>query len=259
MEEVHRWRGSPDDRVKLAPPRDLGRFAYFDLELDRPDWRGKKVLDFGGNDGNLLLDPACPIAAEDYTCIDVLKGAVEAGRARLPAAHWIHYDRYNCSFNPEGVEGLPIPPTDVAFDVILAYSVFTHTTREDMHDLVAQLRARLAPGGTLAFTFIDPHWRSWPDTFDGTNLEWRLNRFREELDPSLDVAALAAKAVGAPWCALVDGREVYVESNGAWDGQPCLSYHVYYTPEFLQGEFPDAVIKPPVNREMQHCCILRAP
>ncbi len=253
MEEVHRWRGSTEERA--APPRDLRHFAYFDAQLGHPDWRGKRVLDFGGNDGNLLLDPACTIAEEDYTCIDVLAGALETGRAQFPRATWIRYDRYNCSFNPEGVERLPIPPTE-RFDFILAYSVFTHTTREDMHDLVAQLRARLAPGGALAFTFIDPQWRSWPDTFAGTNLEWRLGRFAET-NAALDVEALAAQVRGAPWCALVDGREIFAADNGVWDGQPCLSYHVYHTAEFMQREFPEAVIRPPVNREMQHCCILR--
>jgi hypothetical protein len=69
MDEVHRWRGSPEGRARLAPPRDLGRFAYFDEQLGHPDWRGKRVLDFGGNDGNLCLHPGCPIAEEDYTCI----------------------------------------------------------------------------------------------------------------------------------------------------------------------------------------------
>lgn len=257
MEEVHRWRGSPEERARLAPSRDLGHFTYFDRQLGHPDWRGKRVLDFGGNDGNLLLDPACTIAEEDYTCIDVLKGAVEKGREQFPRAQWIHYDRYNCSFNPEGIEDLQIPPTG-SFDVILAYSVFTHTTREDMHDLVAQLRSRLAPGGALAFTFIDPQWVSWPESsFKGTNLEWRLRRFRE-VNPSLDVEAIEARARGAAWCALIDGRNLFVESNGVWNGQPCLSYHVYHTVDWIEREFPGAVVRPPGTGQMQHCCILRA-
>jgi len=33
------------------------------------------------------------------------------------------------------------------FDFIVAYSVFTHTTREEMHDIVRQLRSRLKKGG----------------------------------------------------------------------------------------------------------------
>ena len=32
----------------------------------------KRVLDFGGNKGNLLLDPACTIRHEDYYCLDII-------------------------------------------------------------------------------------------------------------------------------------------------------------------------------------------
>ena len=134
------------------------QFAYFDAQLDHPDWRDKRVLDFGGNKGNLLLDPACTIRHENYYCLDVIREAIDEGCKTFPEANWFHYDRYNCSFNPEGVVDLPVPDRGVEFDFILAYSVFTHTTWEETKDLVAQLRARLAPGGVLAFTFIDPHW-----------------------------------------------------------------------------------------------------
>ena len=83
---------------------------------------------------------------------------------------WLHFNRYNCSFNPEGIDGLPIPDMGINFGMILAYSVFTHTTRDEMKELVEQLQARLAPGGTLAFTFIDPHFNAWPETYKGNNL-----------------------------------------------------------------------------------------
>ena len=43
-----------------------GQFAYFDAQLGHPDWRGKTVLDFGGNQGNLLETPGCPIDERDY-------------------------------------------------------------------------------------------------------------------------------------------------------------------------------------------------
>ncbi|HEX8098244.1 MAG TPA: class I SAM-dependent methyltransferase, partial [Pyrinomonadaceae bacterium] len=160
MEEVHLWRGSAEQRALRPQSGKSGQFAYFNRQLDYPDWRGKAVLDFGGNVGNLLLDPDCTIRHEDYYCVDVIREAIEEGRERFPRAHWVHYNRYNCSFNPEGVEALPVPDMGIEFQMILAFSVFTHTTREEMNDLVGQLRARLAPGGALAFTFIDPHFRS---------------------------------------------------------------------------------------------------
>ena len=245
IEEVHLWRGSAEQRARRAEFTKSSQFAYFDEQLEHPDWRGKPVLDFGGSKGNLLLDLLCGIREEDYYCLDVIREAIEEGRRLFPAAHWFHYDRYNCSFNPEGVVDLPVPDFGVEFDFILAYSVFTHTTFEEMKELICQLRARLAPGGRLAFTFIDPFWNG--------NLRWRLERNNSERQ----VEELLAESRRAKWCSLVNGTELYVESSGSWsqDSKECMTYNVYYTEEFIREQFPQAVIKSPVNGEMQHCLV----
>ncbi len=258
MEEVHLWLGTAEQRALRFASRKAGQFAYFDQQLHHPDWQDKKVLDFGGNAGNLLRDPNCTIRPENYYCIDILKDALEEGQRRFPQAHWHYYNRYNCSFNPEGLVDANIPDMGIKFDAVLAYSVFTHTTLEEMHDLIAQLRAQLAPGGTLAFTFIDPHYRSWPDTDRGNNLQWRLDRIHKT-NPSLDVNGLLEQSHGAKWCTLVDGSDLYVNSNGTWrnETQTCLTYHVYYTAKFLRREFPGTTIRPPLNGEMQHCCLMQ--
>lgn len=252
MQEVHRWRGTPEQRALRDRVRKFGQFSFFDRQLGHPDWRGTKVLDFGGSDGNLLRNHDCAIAHEDYWCLDVIRDAVEDGRRDFPRAHWVHYDRYNCAFNPEGVRDAAVPDLGVAFDFILAYSVFTHTTREEMHDLVAQLRARLAPGGALAFTFEDPHYRPFPDLFDGNNVEWRIFN-------SGGQAILPVDLSGTDWCSLVNGTTLYVNGNGEWrdEASLCMTYDVYYTAAFMQREFPDGEILPPVNGEMQHCCVIR--
>ena len=258
MEEVHLWRGSAEQRALRSQLGKTGQFAYFNRQLHYPDWGGQAVLDFGGNVGNLLRDQGCTIRPEDYYCLDVIREAIEEGRRRCPEAHWVHYNRYNCSFNPDGIHGLPIPEMGVEFGMILAFSVFTHTTREEMHELVGQLRAQLAPGGSLAFTFIDPHIESRPETYAGNNLKWRVEKAREE-NPSINVDDLLEQSRGAEWCALVDGSELYVNGNGVWgdDAQTCMTYNVFYTAEFLQREFPRATIRPPVNGEMHHCCIIK--
>jgi SAM-dependent methyltransferase len=258
LEEVHLWRGSAEQRALRSQAVKSGQFAYFDRQLDFPSWRGKKVLDFGGNAGYLLLNTDCTIRHEDYYCLDVVRDAVEEGRRRFPGAHFIHYDRYNCSFNPEGVAGLPVPEMGVEFDVILAYSVFTHTGLTEMNELVAQLQARLARGGVLAFTFIDPHFELWPDTYGGNNLRWRLERVKGA-DPAVDVEALMEQSRDAEWCALVDGAKLFVGGDGVWEegAQTCMTYNVYYTAEFLRREFPRATLLPPVNGDMQHCCVIR--
>jgi SAM-dependent methyltransferase len=246
IEEVHVWRGTPEQRALRGQIVKATQFAYFDEQLDHPDWRGKSVLDFGGNRGNILFDPACQIHPRDYYCLDVIKDAIDDGRSLFPDAHWAHYDRYNCSFNPAGVVDLPVPDFGRKFDVILAYSVFTHTTLEELHDLLGQLRTKLALGGTLAFTFIDPHWND--------NLKWRLERS----NPLTDPRKLLDRGRNARWCALVNGSELYVENNGRWPSntQSCMTYHVFYTTDFIREQFPQATIRPPVNGEMQHCCIV---
>lgn len=258
MGEVFLWRGSAEQRARRSMSGKLGRFYYFNQQLNYPDWRGKAVLDFGGNEGNLLMDHNCVIRPEDYYCVDVIKEALQEGRKRFPQAHWIHYDRYNCSFNPEGIQGIPIPDMGIEFDFILAFSVFTHTTREEMHDLVNELKSRLAPGGALAFTFIDPHYSSWPGIYRGNNLRWRLERANER-NATVDVDAMIEQSRGAAWCAVVDDSEMYVNGNGSWRNEPqaCMNYDVFYTVAFLRREFPRAVICPPVEGHMQHCCLIR--
>ena len=260
MEEVFLWRGSLEQRRLRTLVGKTGRFNYFNQQLDYPDWSEKLVLDFGGNEGNLLLDLGCTIRPENYYCLDIISEALEVGRQRFPQGHWVYYNRYNCSFNPEGIEGLPLPDLGVRFDMILAYSVFTHTTREDMHSLVEQLEARLAPGGTLAFTFIDPHYNSWPGTDRGSNLRWRLERIHQT-NRSFDVDDLWKQSCGAQWCALVNGSELHLNNNGSWshERETCLTYNVYYSVGFIRQEFPHATIRPPVNGEMQHCCLIRTP
>src|ERR1044071_6124223 len=198
LEEVYLWRGSPEQRALRDRCVKTGQFAYFARQLGSPDWSNKLVLDFGGNAGNLLLDAGCPIRHENYYCFDVVAEALAQGRERFPRAHWVHYDRFNCSFNPQGRADEPVPDPGVSFDAILAYSVFTHTTREEMHDLVSQLQRRLAPGGVLAFTFIDPHFRSWPENYAGNNLQWRLEKARE-VNPLVDVDQLLGQSRGASW------------------------------------------------------------
>ena len=151
-----------------------------------------------------------------------------------------------------GVKELPIPDLGTPFDFILAYSVFTHTTIENMRDLVGQLRGRLRPGGVLAFTFEEPE----------ANLPGRLEGIRAR-NPALDVERLLRQSRDSAWCVLVhDERHapsLFVEADGMWsnEAEHCVNYDVYHTPAFMSGEFPDAEIRPRVNGESMHCCIVR--
>lgn len=236
----------------------LGQFRYFDQQLGGPAWGGKRVLDFGGNCGNLLRDPEVSIDSDRYWCIDVSRDAIARGREAFPEAHWVFYNRHNVQFNPEGIKGLSIPDVGEAFDFILAYSVFTHTSKAEMIELVAQLRDILADGGSLAFTFFDPQWEAFDgDPFPGSNLKWRL-QVNQGACPEMNIDALLAKARGAKWVTLVDD-ELYVDDerepeSGTTDQR---AYIVFCDPEYMKTIFPESEILPPVAPERHHCCVIR--
>jgi hypothetical protein len=242
-----------------------GQFTYFSQQLGEPDWHGKNVLDFGGNIGNMLRDPNCTIDEERYWCLDVVKESIERGREMFPKSHWIFYDRYSFFFNPDGSQQLALPEIETLFDYIVAYSVFTNTSRTDMLDLVSQLEKRLARDGTLAFTFIDPSYHSWPDRDPRNNLVWRLEReiFLEKekgKDLNIDVHALAERAKNAEWFVLVNGEDLHLETEETKHYEPReqRTYHMFYTVDYMKSLFPRATILPPANDEMQHCCVIRA-
>ena len=251
--------------ISTAPER----FTYFDLQLGHPRWAGCKVLDFGGNKGALLS--TARIEPRNYWCLDLSRDAIEQGKREYPQAHWIFYNRYNFAFNPRGIPGLPLPLDDEKFDFILAYSVFTHTSRAEMLELVEVLGNRLVSNGTLAFTFIDPHCvlpEDYSPLLQGktqrTNLRLRLEKMRA-LSPGLSVDAMLREAESAEWCTLVNGCDLYVdhEQIKAYSPEQKLAYDTFYSARSMKRLFPEATVAAcpenynPGGGQMQHCCILR--
>jgi SAM-dependent methyltransferase len=236
------------------------QFTYFSMQLGEPDWSEKDLLDFGGNAGNILRDPNSTIDSKRYWCIDVSNEAIACGRNAFPESHWIVYDRQCFFFNPGGIPGLPLPRIAQTFDYIVAYSVFTNTLHSDMLELVDELRLRLKPGGALAFTFIDPRYRSWPANYQGDNLLWRLQREQElHSDLGIDIERIRRDANDARWFMLVNGTDLYVESDALADypAGKQRTCHVFHTEDYMKALFPNARVLPPVNYEMQHCCIIQ--
>jgi SAM-dependent methyltransferase len=255
--------------------RRLGQFTYFDLQLGGPEWRGKKVLDFGGNVGNILRDPCSAIDQNLYWCLDVSPDAIKKGEEIYPEAHWVFYDRYSFAFNPGGTPDLEIPDLGQSFDFIVAFSVFTHMSPREMIELVARLESLLADGGTLAFTFLNPHYNpaarqddARPAAFDGVSLRWRLEQCRR-VNPDVNVELLLEKASGSRWCILINEEDLYVEDENARHYEPAekRSYLSFYTPEYILDLFPRAQVLPPPRAdylpphipEMHHCCVIKKP
>jgi hypothetical protein len=123
------------------------------------------------------------------------------------------------------------------FDIILAFSVFTHTDLSEMIELVEQLQSMLAPQGVLAFTFFDPRDdASWADC-------------------KLPSGAYARWGVSvADQLYLEPGNELCQQER--W-GKPGQGYCSYFTEDYLTSLFPRSTVRPPVDPECQHICILR--
>ena len=143
------------------------------------------------------------------------------------------------------------------FDYIIANSVFPNTDLTDMVLLVGELRQHLAGDGVLAFTYMDPHYCAW-DNYKGNNFVWRLKKERGELS-SPKSRQILSRVSGAKWCILVNGEDFFVETEdiGTYPPEKQATHHTFYTTAFMRRLFPDAQIRPPVDGEMQHCCILR--
>jgi SAM-dependent methyltransferase len=234
-----------------------GQFTYFSIQVGEGDWRGKEVLDFGGNVGNILRDPNSTIDEERYWCVDLDREAIERGRAAYPKAHWVFYDRYCFGFNSHGIPRLPIPDLRQTFDYIVAFSVFTNTTETDMLELVSQLEDLLAPGGALAFTFIDPFYFS---SLEQSNFQWRLELELERRNITADeMEEIGRRVRGAKWFMLVNSNDLYLETEKIrpYEPEQQKTCYVYHTEEYMRKLFPRATILPPVNGEKHHCCIIR--
>lgn len=239
------------------------QFSYFDEVLERPVWKGSKILDFGGNVGTFLTSAGSFVDHDDYWCLDLNRAVVELGRREFPQAHFVHYNRYSSQYNPDGVRNLPVTDFGLKFDIILAFSVFTHTHQDEMLELVGQLQSMLAPRGVFAFTFTDPRYDrslSDPGLPSGTDVRKMLEWHQAE-NPSLEIEGMVGTAYRSNWCILVDDK-LHVEpskelSHQERRGRPGESYCSYFTLDYMASLFPDARVLPPVSPEWQHCCILR--
>jgi len=133
------------------------RLGFFDIMLKSPNWTDAKILDIGGNRGNLLQDGIDKgvIKPENYFCLDVDEGALDYGRDNYPDANWISHSAFNCMYNENGVENTAFPFESDSFDIVLAYSVYSHTTFDQLKFDIKEMQRVCKPNGKIAFTVVD--------------------------------------------------------------------------------------------------------
>ena len=149
------------------------RFSLF--EKFAGNYKNKKILDYGGNRGNLLYFSQGKIKQENYTCIDVEKDAIEQGKIEFPNANFMHYDRYNWMYNHNGNMQHDFPKLYLCYDIIWAYSVFSHT---DLDEFIA---------GVKWFTKLDFELAAISFLTFNEMLEWAYNKRFQEYNMCVDI------------------------------------------------------------------------
>lgn len=119
--------------------------------------RDIKILDWGGNCGNLLRD--CidhdEIDIEGYTCVDVDQIVIELCKREIPEATWMFRPvtsptHSSLEYDLDDVE----LPSDY-YDVVVAYNVFNHMTTERFLSDLDKLLDSVKPNGKLLLSYTD--------------------------------------------------------------------------------------------------------
>jgi SAM-dependent methyltransferase len=109
-----------------------------------------KILDYGCGNGNLI--DWGKIRKEQYTGFEIEKSAYEYCTYTYPDFNFIYQDIYSPVYNKNGKQDFP--ELTEKYDVIFAYSVFTHTTYEYFLQCMNIFKSHLNEGGYILCSMI---------------------------------------------------------------------------------------------------------
>jgi len=110
--------------------------------------KSKKVLDYGCGTGNLIKNTDSNL----YTGLEIDKEAYEYCIKTFPKNKFIFQDIYNVVYNKKGKQQYPI--LNDTYDIIFAYSVFTHTTYEYFLKCIDIFKSHLNKGGSIYISMV---------------------------------------------------------------------------------------------------------
>lgn len=225
--EANRFLPIPKAEQRFVGDGDFRAIGAEFLELFirygglRPD---ADVLDFGCGIGRMAIPLTQYLSpAASYAGVDVSRQGIAWCRRRIsrvyPGFSFSHIDYYNPLYNPAGKRTpwshrLPFEPG--SFDFVIATSVFTHLTRQEIKELLRQLAHLLRPGGRMFATFF---------VLDEVSVEaMRRGGARLAFKPRDN--ANTCEASGLPPRSAVairrDFLDLLIEGNGLRPVVPCL-------------------------------------
>jgi SAM-dependent methyltransferase len=156
----------PDPPEELASgvggPLDIGHGHVGQLRTLAGLRSEDHVLDVGCGIGRTAI-PLTAVLSEEgaYQGFDLAPAAIEWCRreitSRYPNFRFTHVDLFNGAYNPSGTISpaeFRFPYEDEQFDLVFAYSVFTHLLPEDLEHYLGEVTRVLEKGGRVLATFF---------------------------------------------------------------------------------------------------------
>jgi SAM-dependent methyltransferase len=144
------YKFNPDSTYLQANNKNLYKIFSQGMNID---YTNAKVLDFGCNQGNYIIHARDIVKPENYVGIDLNFPSIEVAKTKYPDYKFVHYNKWHISFNPTGDKNVKLTDfVDNDFDVVIAFSVLTHTTIDQTRQILDELYQVIKPGGSILFT-----------------------------------------------------------------------------------------------------------
>jgi len=217
---------APIKESNYIQPNNKDLFEIF-KHNNTVDWTTDKILDFGCNVGNYVSNAGTNITPHNYLGIDLNLPSIEQARSHHPRFNFVHYNKWHPSYNPTGIPNLKVKDfVNEKFDVIIAYSVFTHISIEQAKQEIDNLLEVLVPGGKLLFTI-------WPSEMFQPFYCWMHERYNIA---EIDFSTVKYNKV-AYW---LNDRDIVLDQEDI--NSNCDSVRTYYQTSAFLKLFPNARI-----------------
>jgi SAM-dependent methyltransferase len=187
------------------------------------NWKDVSILDYGCNQGNFINSAKNYIDPNRYLGIDITNLSIELAKQQHPDFNFTLYNKWHQAYNPTGDKTTSVLDiVDKKFDIVIAYSVFTHNTIDQAKEELADLKKLLSPRGKILFTI-------WRASMFASFYEFEFNKYANI--PVIDCNSIAFDKM-AYW---VDTSKL-ITDDLQFQPTTCRQFNSYYNLEWFEKE-----------------------